>query len=296
MGAQPRPKNPAGFEIYECWGEFLDTQNRMALALFEDCFDGVRIMAKFDEYFNQPQTFAKWVRRAEIAKQMGKKIHLCIDWHNTATGPNDYHDYVQRPTLNKLAKAVGAIIKEFPNASIVEVANEPYYVQNAQQRITIKEYHPLVLAYIDGCSIGNHKGILLASQSSKGKWNKPGNKVEDGWEWSDTRWQPGMWEGLHTAVLHTHTTPNDLIAALTDHWYQGKAIGYQHEIYESELAPTGKLLKTNTTAGAQMYSAVLNMARQERLPICFLTIDGRSPNFGASGNWPGAMGLVNAYE
>jgi hypothetical protein len=290
----PRARNPHGFEVFECWGEFLDTGNENAEHMF-GLISGVRLMIKFDEWVNRPQMVEKVMQKAELAASMGKKIHLVIDCFNTATGPNDYHRSVEMPSLNKIPKMVGEIIRNFPKLAMLEVFNEPNHCKNKSQEFTIKSYVPYVVAFGDGAAIGNTKAKLVATQSNKTKWSKQhaDNKIENGWEWrTDCMWDSGNLEGKHSAVLHEHTDTQSLIHGISSTWHDGIAIGWRHPIYESELSPVGKKISTNSGQGYNMTAGMISFAKTKNLPICLLTWGGMFDGFG-NPKWPGEMHYVN---
>lgn len=282
----------------ECWGGFLTKSLSNADDLFS-LIDGVRLMIKFDEWQNDPNMVSLILARANKAYIMGKKIHLVIDCFNSAHDSGDYHTSVNMPSLNKIPRMVGDIIRAFPPLWKVEVFNEPYYCKNHSQRITIKDYVAYVQAMAAGCAIGNFKGKLVASQSQVDRfWNWPhrDNKIEYGWEWqTESVWDHGNLEGIHSAILHGETTADGVINRINKDWYQGIPIGWRHPIDETELSIVGTKISTNSQQGHNMTTAVLPWARIAKLPITILTWGGKHNGFGDPG-WPGEMHHVNKHN
>lgn len=292
----PRATRPAGFSVSECWGGFLPKDVDHADHMF-GLIDAVRIMIKFDEWQNNPQMVARMIATAQKARSLGKKVHLCIDIFNTATGPDDYHSHTLIPSMHKMAGMIRDIIEAFPTLWKVEVFNEPYHCKNHSQRITILKYVEYVKKFVEGLSMTTFSGKLVASQTSKEfwTWRHPENKIENGWEWvTDTVWHRGNLEGKHSAVLHTETTSAGLIDKISGTWHQDKAIGWRHPIDETECSPVGKHISTNSHHGKVMTRAILDFMKVSKCPITILTWGAKYDGFGHP-DWPGEMHYVNKH-
>ena len=290
-----RATKPAGFSLRECWGGALDfdpssPRGQAAAYMYKYVFDGVRIMIKFEEWATMPQAVSVIRHRIERARLYGMDIHLVIDWFKVATGPGSYHKGMWKPSRHEMTRMVAGMIDEF-DPDIVEVCNEPYYVKGG--KYTAKQYVKDVTDYVTAAEDANFKGKILAS----GPRQEVGWKIKDGWEWHAKRWERGMLEGKHTLVLHNLKYPAEVATALTENFHNGKAIGYQWPVYESEYSGVGRTYSTDTIKGADMTMAGYYAAVNKRFPLCYLTMGGNWDGFGnpSPSGWGMQTDLINKH-
>ena len=290
-----RASKPAGFSLRECWADALDfdptsARGQAAAYMYRYVMDGVRIMLKFEEWDHMPARVEVIRRRIARARSYGCDIHLCIDWFKVATGPGSYHKGMWKPSTNTMIDMVAEMLDEF-EPDIVEVCNEPYYVKGG--KYTAKQYVNDVTAYVLACEEVNFKGKVLAS----GTRQEVGWKIEDGWEWHAKRWERGMLEGKHTLVLHELKTPAQVRSALIDGFHNGKAVGYQWPVYESEYSGVGRSYSTDSVAGAEMTMAGYHAARDKRFPLAYLTMGGGWDGYGdpSPSGWRMQTDLINKH-
>ena len=157
-----------GFKIYEVWADALllppeSAAWEAALHMYVHCFDGVRIMSKFEEFEKHPDRYQRnTIEKARVAKNLNLEVMLCLDWHNTAGSASGYHEYRYIP--NNLKTQVAAIIRDV-KPDIVQVANEPYYIKKGK-RLNLAEYAYYVYEYVKGMKAAGFKGLMVAEQSS----------------------------------------------------------------------------------------------------------------------------------
>lgn len=289
-----RAKKPAGFSIWEGWGDALDLEpksypGQAARYMYEEVIDGVRLMVKFKWLAQEPNKVENILKRAERARRYGCKVHLVIDWFEEATGPGTYHKRMWKPPTTKMQGLVMEAIRIF-DPEIIEVCNEPYYVKGG--KYSAADYVPDVTNFVIAAERANYRGKILASGSRE----SVGWKIVDGWEWHAKRWERGMLEGKHSLVLHQLTDPNDVYDELTQYFHQGKAIGYQWPVYESEFSGVGTETHINSSLGAELTMAGYFAAKHKKFPICYLTMGGYNKDFGKSrddGGWGMHTDLIN---
>ena len=275
MSDIPRARHPYGFEFWETWADALgwepSPKRDKAFWLYKNLIQGVRIMVKFEDFIEQGDWYAEILRRHEIAKSLGLRTMLCIDWFNRADARGGYHAYTVLP--HDIALAVNSILRDF-QPDIMEVCNEPYYAKRNSDKITIAEYAERVASYVDGADRARFRGEIIASQSHKNWWKKHGDLVEDGWEWH-VWWPHGMIEGRHSAILHTCTTTEQLIyKVLEAGWHEGKPIGWRHPIFESELSITGTRIKDFEPHAKNMAKSFTLWSKSKHLPYAYLIMGG----------------------
>jgi hypothetical protein len=283
MSEIPRAKQPYGFQVWEVWADALgwepSAKRDVAFWLYRNAIHGARIMVKFEDFMEQGDWYAEILRRHEVARSLGLKTMLCIDWFNRAEARGGYHSSVVRPP--DVPAAVNSILRDF-RPDMVEVCNEPYYAKRAVDRITIKEYRDFVRQYADGADRASFGGEFVASQSNKKFWKKHNDHVADGWEWS-VWWPHGMVEGKHSAVLHDYTTLEQLIQGVGGGWHNGKPIGYKHPIFETETSICGRRVKDFAQQAYHMAKGFTDWARSVKLPYAYLIMGGGPGNAGGWG-------------
>lgn len=293
-----RAKKPAGFSLWECWGDALDLDpkshaGQAARYMYEEVFDGVRIMMKFKWFMEKTKELQIMNRRIARARSYGLKLHLCADWFEAADGPKSYHRRMWKPDHATMQDEVMRMCKQY-EPDILEVCNEPYHL--AGKRVGAypeEEYVKDVNSFVRGARAANYKGKILAS----GTRPEVGWKIKNGWEWHAERWEKGMLEGKHTLVLHDVLAPWAIRDTLIGKFHQGKAIGYQWPVYESEFSPVGRHTHINTPRGAQLALAGVKAAMEKQFPLCFLTMGGYNEDFGrskADGGWGMRTDLINS--
>jgi hypothetical protein len=292
-----RAKKPAGFSLWECWGDALDLDpesppGQAARYMYKEVFDGVRLMMKFKWFMNGGEQLAKMMHRIERARYYGLKIHLVADWFDESTGPNTYHAKMWKPDHKTMQKEVEKMCRVFKPA-ILEVCNEPYHIHGKRVgHYPEGEYVKDVSAFVRGARKAKFQGKILASGTRK----EVGWKITKGWEWHAERWEKGMLEGKHSLVLHEAMDEEDIIEGLTGKFYEGKAIGYQWPIYESEFSPVARHTHIDTHHGAKLAVAGVKAAMEKQFPLCFLTMGGYNDDFGrskADGGWGMHTDLIN---
>jgi hypothetical protein len=200
-----------GFELWECWGDWLDYDNmtfsNAADWYAQNVLDGVRLMVKFD-WWNDPDhpMNGKMLMRVNNARALGLKIHLVIDWWNVADGPGTYHQRAVWPTNGTIAENVHEMLDFFGDPHILEVCNEPYHSANQPRWLSTAQYAEYVDEYVAGMADYGSDAILCATQT------EDGNDVPSGWEWH-VNWDRCI-EGRHTAVLHNYRTYQAMYDAL----------------------------------------------------------------------------------
>ncbi len=274
MSEIPRAKNPYGFEFCETWADALGWESSarrdMAFWLYRNVIKRARMMVKFEDYMEQGDWYAEILRRHEIAKSLGLKTMLVIDWFNRADSRGGYHSSVIRPP--DVPKAVNSILRDF-RPDMVEVCNEPYYAKHQVDKVTIKEYKEFVRQYVDGADRAGFNGEFVASQSNKKFFKQPQDDVHDGWEW-EIWWPHGMVEGKHSAILHDCTTLEQLIHRVGGTWHNGKAVGWRHPIFETETSIMGKRVKDFEQAGYNLANGFTRWAQSKKLPFAYLIMGG----------------------
>jgi hypothetical protein len=304
MSDIPRAKNPYGFELWETWANALGWESSKrkdtAFWLYRNAIHGVRMMVKFTDYINQDDMYVELLRRHAIAKSLGLKTLLVIDWFNRATNRQTYHRNTIFPP--DIPKAVRDIVRDF-EPDKVEVCNEPYYCKNKSQRVGIAEYRDKVGEYLEGLDRARFLGEVFAHQSGSEFKKYPNESPYDGWE-HEHWWPHGMVEGKHSAILHRHATLEQLIQAVGGSWHNGKAVGWKHPIFETELSVNGNVTKDYDIQGFNMNSAFVKWAKSKKLPFAYLIMGGDSGG-GEWGMWTrlvdehgditqGALGVLDA--
>ena len=104
-----------------------------------------------------------------------------------------------------------------------------------------------------------------------------------------------MFEGKHSLVLHNIKDPDAVYEELIDSFYQGKAVGYQWPVFESEFSGVGKVANTNSSLGAELTMAGYHAAKDKKFPLCYLTMGGEHAGFGNpdAGAWGMHTDLIN---
>ena len=191
-----------GFQIWEVWGDALLLPKDSAAwgackHLYKHCIHGVRIMAKFEEYVNNGERFEELtLGKVMVARELGLKVMLCIDWHNVTHDSAGYH--TSRWFPKDIPKCVEAMV-ELIGPDVVQVANEPYYLKKGKD-LTTAQYADYVYQYVEGLKKARWQGLLVAEQT------RAGEQVAKGWEWH-VEWDYCA-EGKHRLprVLHDWTT------------------------------------------------------------------------------------------
>jgi hypothetical protein len=261
--------------------------------MYEEVFDGVRIMMKFKWFMEKPKEFEVMNRRIARARSYGLKLHLCADWFEAASGPNSYHKGMWKPDHATMQDEIMRMCKQY-QPDILEVCNEPYHLAGKKVgAYPEEEYVKDVTTFVRGARAANYKGEILAS----GTRPDVGWSIKKGWEWHADRWERGMLEGKHTLVLHGAVTPEMVRDELIGKFHEGRAIGYQWPIYESEFSPVGRHTHIDTPQGAKLALAGVKAAMEKQFPLCFLTMGGYNENFGrskADGGWGMHSDLINS--
>ena len=103
---------PLGHRLIEGgWGDALLLEGAAgdsAAYLYQRLFEGCRIMAKPWEYKHRPERYASHtMAKVRRAKDLGCKIQLSIDIHNSADNQGGYHDKREIPSnLKGVVKAI----------------------------------------------------------------------------------------------------------------------------------------------------------------------------------------------
>jgi hypothetical protein len=288
-----RAKKPAGFSLWECWGEALDLDpkspaGQAAAHMYKHVFDGVRLMIKFQEFYNKGPMRKQIDDRVRRAREYDLKVLLVIDWFNVATGPKDYHKSIHIPVSKDLPRLVSQIITYY-KPDMVEVCNEPNYHKG--HKTNAKEYSDRVSLFVEGAARAGFKGPMLCTGTRKDL----GWSVKDGWEWHATRHPGGMLEGKHSLVLHELETPEQVRDGLIGDIPNGKAVGYQWPLFESEFSGVGRRWDTDSVHGAQMTMAGYQACKDKSMPLCYLTMGGWNNDFDdtTTGPWRMRTGLID---
>lgn len=296
-------KRGHGFDVYIVWAGALlldpDTPaGAMARWMFRSgAVDGVRIMAKFVEYDNDPARYQRMtLEMVRIARSYGLKIMLSIDWHNVATRMNEYHlsRYFPRNVRNTVRK-----IMQDVEPDELEVSNEPFHIQSPTPDMTQEQYAGHVYEYIRGARDAEFNGTILGYQGPAdtiGKswiWRvgvnpnghtEPGMTVEE-WPWNkigeSKHHEPGVLHRLHTAAMVRD-------ALESNPWAQAnQPRGWQHWIWHSEMSPLGRGIHINSEEGAKAVTTALEFFKFQDTPFAFLEMGGWNEDWGNSspGGW-----------
>lgn len=286
-----------GFQIWEVWADALLLPEDSAAwgaarHMYVHCFDGVRIMSKFEEFEKYPDRYQKYtIDKANRARSIGKKIMLCLDWHNTAANQDGYHRYRYIP--DNLARQVEAIIKDV-GPDMVQVANEPYYIKTGRNLRT-DQYAAYVYEYVKGMKNAGFDGLMLAEQS-----RTDSGDLHDAWEWhvEDKHGWSNCAEGKHREprVLHENKTAVGVLAGLnSNEWSRrNKPKGWHWPIFQDEFSSPGRGIHVNSEEGAKAMRLSLEFFKREKAPFAFLTMGGTSKTFGGEGGWGMHTQLVNS--
>ena len=291
--------DPLGHQVWECWGGALQLPDGAARDAARYLYKsrlltGVRIMAKFWEFDRDKERYRRLtVDRAEIARSLGLKVQLSIDWHNTATGPSDYHKSRHFPA--NVPNAVASMLRDV-EPDEVEVCNEPYYLKGSKA-MEMKQYLGLFNQFAEGARRANWDGLIIATQDYPGdhpEGRDNGNFKYDSWIWH------GNWdncaESRHSWVLEPRSTDpqifyEQILKSLDNprRW----AVGWHWPVWENEHSPLGRQVHINTDLGARMCLASWNAYSFKRCPWAFLTMGGTLRDFGTDGSWGMHTDLIN---
>jgi len=252
--------------------------------LYQNLLEGCRIMAKPWEYKHRPQRYASHtMARVRRARDLGVKIQLSIDIHNSADNQGGYHD--KREIPNNLKGVVKAIIQEI-DPDELEVINEPYYCKSAgpgnlPKKLRMEDYLHFFNVYADAARQANWHGLICAWQDNT---DLPGNFRAGSWIWH------GEWDDCaevrHDFVLDQRSEDPDIFEQqIKDAMDNPRrfAVGWRWPIYQNEHSSLGRQVHINSSLGARMCQASWNAYSAERCPWGFLTVGG-SPGFGG-GSW-----------
>lgn len=302
---------PLGFGLWDCWGRALTLErgsrvDRVAGHVYEDIFDGVRLMGKFIEYDQHPGRWRQMtVEPARRARELGLKVQLSIDWHNIATGPNDYHKSRYFPQDER--GTVAAMLDEIKPDQL-EVCNEPYHLRGPGD-MTTAQYAEHVYTFVRGAKDARFDGLIIATQTR-------GAGSTAAWEWHVQK-NPGFEEALIVdydgrlaeskheppSVLHHLTSPEEYAEALRPrpdpndpeahpyYWQRPGAKGWRFSVFINELSSVGTEVHINSETGARMVRETLKFFKEINSPFCFLHVGGLSPHFGAAPNEGGGWNM-----
>jgi hypothetical protein len=299
------PMRYPGFQIWEVWGHALllpkDSKAwGAAKHLYEHAIYGVRIMSKFEEFEKNPYLYQiHTIEKAQRARELGKKVMLCLDWHNTTSGSSGYHQ--SRYIPQNLAKQVERIIRDV-KPDVVQVANEPYHIKKGKD-LTTKQYAAYVYKYIKGMKAAGFNGLMVAEQSSGDNGD-----MHDAWEYHvyHNPDNPGAlienWdycaEGKHRLprVLHDWKTANHVVMDLNSNAWadRNKPVGWHWPIFQDEFSACGTGIHVDTPEGAKAMRMSLDFFKREKAPFAWLTMGGTSKTFGGEGGWGMHTQLVNS--
>ena len=289
-----------GFKLYECWADALLLPEDSAAwgaarHMYVNCFDGVRIMSKFEEYEKHPELYQRnTIDKANRARSIGLKVHLCLDWHNTAGSMAGYHAYRYIP--RNMEEQVALIIRDV-DPDIVQIANEPYHIQKPHKKLKTEDYAELVYRCVRGVKQTNFRGFIVCEQS-----RDDNGDLRKAWEWHIDKPENGGWtqclNGKHRypRVLHSNATAKGVLDELEGNpWAsRNRPVGYKWPIYQDEFSSCGRSIHSNSKEGAKAIRVSLDFFRRKKTPLAWLTMGGTSPNYGGEGGWGMHTQLVNS--
>jgi hypothetical protein len=270
--------------------------------LYPRLFDGARIMAKPWEYVHNRQRFeTHTMARVRAARDLGIKIQLSIDIHNSADDRGGYHNRREIPAqFQRVVKEIILLI----DPDEIEVINEPYASTNHPgpgnygRRLNIKQYKDdFFNVYAEAARQANWRGLFCAWQDHTDQTRRPptpGNFRDDSWIWH------GEWtqcaEVQHDFVLDTRSTDpqefyNQILAKMDNprQW----AVGWRYGLFQNEHSSVGRQVHINSQLGADMCEASWNAHRDIKCAWGFLTVGGYTPDFGNEGGWGMNTDLIN---